>query len=237
MPPPNEAQTRVDDGLAQDIERNGYATASGLLREREVGTISRALERLGVRGAGSRNMLRQPWCRALALRLKARLTNAGAMPSSHVAVQCTLFDKTPHRNWLVALHQDLSIPVRARVGHPSWSVWSEKEGELFVQAPVKVLESLLAVRVHVDDCGPDNGPLRVVPGSHRRGRVSGATARALRSALGEEPCLVKRGDALLMRPLVLHASSKAVAPLRRRVLHFVFGPPALPHGLEWRHTV
>ena len=38
---------------------------------------------------------------------------------------------------------------------------------------------------------------------------------------------------MLMRPLLLHASSKATGASRRRVLHFVFGPPALPHGLAW----
>jgi hypothetical protein len=40
-----------------------------------------------------------------------------------------------------------------------------------------------------------------------------------------------------MRPLLLHASSKATSPVPRRVLHFVFGPPTLPLGLEWRWAV
>jgi predicted protein tyrosine phosphatase len=43
-----------------------------------------------------------------------------------------------------------------------------------------------------------------------------------------------RGGALVMRPLILHASSKATSLSQRRVLHFVFGPPRLPLGLEWR---
>ena len=43
----------------------------------------------------------------------------------------------------------------------------------------------------------------------------------------------KRGDALLMRPLVLHASSKSSGSSLRRVLHFVFGPEVLPYGLAW----
>jgi hypothetical protein len=35
----------------------------------------------------------------------------------------------------------------------------------------------------------------------------------------------------------LHASSKATGTSRRRVLHFVFGPRALPYGLEWERSV
>ena len=41
----------------------------------------------------------------------------------------------------------------------------------------------------------------------------------------------KRGDALILRPLVLHASSKPSGSSLRRVLHFVFGPEVLPY--QW----
>jgi hypothetical protein len=40
-----------------------------------------------------------------------------------------------------------------------------------------------------------------------------------------------------MRPPILHASSKATEQRQMRVLHFVFGPPKLPSGLEWRWVV
>ena len=82
------------------------------------------------------------------------------LPQEAVAVQCTLFDKSTDKNWLVALHQDLSIPVRERILNPECAGWSVKEGVVYVQPPVAVLESLLAVRVHLDDCGPESGPLR-----------------------------------------------------------------------------
>jgi hypothetical protein len=220
-----------------EFERRGYAITSGLVAPRETATISRALNRLAMRCAGTRNLLNHPWCCALVRRVKRRLASANALPPSFVGVQCTLFYKSASCNWLVALHQDLSIPVRARVDHPSLGAWSRKEGGHFVQPPVEVLESLVAVRVHVDDCTAENGPLRIVPASHLCGPLSGSAAVELRATLGEEACLVKSGDAILMRPLLLHASSKAVAPSCRRVLHVLFGPPALPHGLEWKHAV
>lgn len=149
------------------------------------------------------------------------------------AVQCTWFEKSAERNWLVTIHQDLSIPVAVRVDHPALSGWSQKEGIQFVRAPLEVLEKLVAVRIHLDPCGIDDGPLRVVPGSHVQGILSDEQALALRLAGGETVCVAPAGAALVMRPLLLHASSKGSGASARRVLHFVFGPRELPHGLAW----
>src|SRR5262249_49948259 len=159
------------------------------------------------------------------------------LPPRAVAVQCTLFDKSATRNWLVALHQDLSAPVRERGPHPGGSGWSGKQGGLYWPPPLSLLESLVAVRVRLDDCGPESGPLRVVPRSHRHGRLSADEAEALRREHGEIECLSRRGGVLAMRPLLLHASSKARAESRRRVLHFLFGPSVLPCGLSWHRAV
>jgi ectoine hydroxylase-related dioxygenase (phytanoyl-CoA dioxygenase family) len=148
-------------------------------------------------------------------------------------VQCTLFEKSADRNWLVPYHQDLMIPVKQRVDDDRLTGWSEKEGTLYVQPPREVLESLVALRVHIDDCGPTQGPLRVVPGSHRFGVLSNEQAATLRETHGEHACTVERSGIVAMKPLVLHASSKASEPNRRRVLHILFGPAALPYGLEW----
>ncbi len=110
-------------------------------------------------------------------------------------------------------------------------------GVLFVQPPPRILESLVALRVHLDDCGPHTGGLRIVPGSHRSGRLDGTQAASLREEYGQVAPTVSRGGLLAMRPLLLHASSKATVPSLRRVLHFVFGPPSLPLGLAWRESV
>jgi hypothetical protein len=77
----------------------------------------------------------------------------------------------------------------------------------------------------------------VVPGSHRFGRLVSAQAVALRTERGEVVPEIPRGGALVMRPLLLHASSKATAPVARRVLHFVFGPPQLPARLVWKEAI
>jgi hypothetical protein len=188
-------------------------------------------------GAGSRRLLDEAWCAHLAGALRGDARIRSLLPRNAVAVQCTLFDKSPTKNWLVAFHQDLSIPVSGRVNSPECSGWSEKEGHLYVQPPVSVLEQLVAVRVHIDDCPAESGALRVVPRSHSQGRLDQGQAETLRLQHGETVVPVARGGALVLRPLILHASSKATSPAPRRVLNFVFGPPTLPLGLEWRWAV
>ena len=42
----------------------------------------------------------------------------------------------------------------------------------YVQPPVGILNDILAIRLHLDESEPDNGPLRVIPGSHKQGRIS-----------------------------------------------------------------
>jgi ectoine hydroxylase-related dioxygenase (phytanoyl-CoA dioxygenase family) len=223
--------------MRRDIDDLGFFVLSDVLSLSQCDGAIRAISSHCSDRPGSRNLMDSSWCRDLAVVLKRDARIASVLPDAGVAVQCTLFDKSPETNWLVAFHQDLSIPVRERVNSPQCVAWSVKEGVTFVQPSSWVLADLIAVRVHLDDCRLDNGPLRVIPGSHRYGRLGSAEARAHRSANGEIACVASRGAALLMRPLLLHASSKALANMPRRVLHVLFGPPVLPHGLQWRRAV
>ena len=165
-------------------------------------------------GVGSRRLLAHDWCRSLAARLRASPKLAGLVPPGHVAAQCIYFSKSASYNWLVPIHQDLSIPVAERVDAAVLRGWSEKEGELFVQPPVAVLESLVAVRIHLDACTAADGPLQVVPRSHVCGAIAPGAAAEVRAARGAVTCTVDLGDALVLRPLLLHASSKATGSSR-----------------------
>ncbi len=118
-----------------------------------------------------------------------------------------------------------------------YSGWSTKQDMVFVQPPLKVLQSQVAVRLHLDACGPQDGPLHVIAGTHRRGLIGPIEAARLRQETSADTCAVATGAAMVMKPLLLHASSKATGSSRRRVLHFVFGPPELPSGVRWHHTV
>jgi len=220
-----------------EFKKSGYFVIPGVIDAVLNRRLGAFVGGLANGGPGSRRLLDEAWCAHLAGALRGNAKMNSLLPRNAVAVQCTLFDKSPITNWLVALHQDLSIPVKSRVDSPECSGWSEKEGQMYVQPPVVVLEQLVAVRIHLDDCLVESGALRVVPESHSQGRLSPERAEELRRQNGETVVPVARGGALVMRPLILHASSKATELRQRRVLHFVFGPRKLPLGLEWQWAV
>jgi ectoine hydroxylase-related dioxygenase (phytanoyl-CoA dioxygenase family) len=221
----------------EEFDRQGFTIVESVLSPEQIAATIAHLDSISIDRAGTRNLHRLAWCSELVAILRSHPTIAELLPLNNVAVQCTLFEKTIDRNWLVPLHQDLSIPVRERCENIHLSGWSHKEGILYVQPPIEVLEKLVAIRIHIDDCNSDNGALRVVPGSHDRGRISTADIATLKTDNGAQLCTVKQGGALVMRPLLLHASSKANIPNRRRVLHFLFGSVSLPLGLEWDKVV
>jgi ectoine hydroxylase-related dioxygenase (phytanoyl-CoA dioxygenase family) len=102
-----------------------------------------------------------------------------------------------------------------------------------VQPPVEILERMITIRLHLDDCNEDNGALRVLPGTHCLGRLTSEQIGQLRRDSREVLCRASAGDALLMRPLLLHASSRSRTGPHRRVLHIDYAGVALPEPLEW----
>jgi hypothetical protein len=228
------------DGMIDDaakFETDGFVIIPGVASPPQCDAAMAQAALAASDAPGSRTLLSMPWCAALAHAIRSNRAVQALLPPKPVAVQCTYFEKSASQNWLVAVHQDLSIPVRERIDAATCSAWSEKEGVLFVQPPASVLEAVVAVRLHLDDSTASNGPLRVVPGSHRHGRLTSAQVQAARDESGEITCSVPKGGVLVMRPLLLHASSKAKLRAPRRVLHFVFGAPALPLGLTWHTAV
>lgn len=216
--------------VAQQITENGFSIVPQILTAAECDALtSRATSSASASG-GTRSLLQQDWCRALATHLRQHAVLAPVLLAPGlVAVQCTYFEKSSSRNWLVPVHQDLSIPVIKRVDHPGLNAWSEKEGALFVQP--------IAVRVRIDVCTADDGPLRDIPGSHTLGKLDAQAVAALRQTQPEQVCTVERGGAMLIRLLLLHASSKSIGTSQRRVLHFLFSPATLPLGLAWQDAV
>jgi hypothetical protein len=151
------------------LAEDGFVVIPDVIDEALREGLTAHLESFALGGAGSRSLLSRPWCADLAQQLRRHDVLKALLPADPVAVQCTLFDKSPAKNWLVALHQDLSIPVKRRIESIECTGWSEKEGRVYVQPPAKVLEQLLAIRVHVDACPATSGALRVVPDRTVRG--------------------------------------------------------------------
>lgn len=215
-----------------DLEQHGFALLSQVLSQAECQTLSSQLPLYESVSGGSRAMLRLAWCRDLARRLCRHPLITSLIPSHLSVVQCTYFEKSAERNWAVAMHQDLSLPVLDRIEVPALKTWSFKEGNWFVQAPTSVLQQTIALRVHLEDCSLSDGALKVLPGTHGAGRLSQTDIERYRKNISEHACEARRGDVLLMRPLLLHASPKAIGSGRRRVLHFVLAPNGLPMGLR-----
>ena len=116
---------------------------------------------------------------------------------------------------------------------PGFGPWSVKAGVPHVAPPTALLEAMFTLRLHLDDCGPENGPLKIIPGSHRLGRVPVAEVAKLAASSEARICSVEAGDIVAMRALTLHASDQAAQPGHRRVLHVDFTTAALPAPLEW----
>jgi ectoine hydroxylase-related dioxygenase (phytanoyl-CoA dioxygenase family) len=177
----------------------------------------------GQRGrAGTRHMMSQRAVSELAndgrlLQIARRALSAPAVP-----FRATLFAKSGDVNWLIPWHQDTALPLATRFDDSEWSSWSEKGGICYAHAPSWALSRVVALRVHLDASTGDNGPLRVVPGSHRAGVLTDADVSDYVSSHEHTTCLVPRGGILLMRPLLIHSSSKAQADTPRRVLHIEY---------------
>lgn len=186
-------------------------------------------------GAGTRGMLQVPEVMEIAESLLADLVRPH-LPGQPVPVRGIYFDKRPQTNWLVAWHQDLTLALKDRIDLPGWGPWSVKEGVPHVQPPFACLERMLTARLHLDDADEGNGALRVLPGTHRLGRLDASAIQHCRETHAEVLCRARAGDVLLMRPLLLHASSRSFSECRRRVLHVEFAGFELPSPLKWNET-
>lgn len=172
--------------------------------------------------AGTRCLLDHPLVCEAAIQIRRHLVALGHLEPGALAIQAIAFDKTPATNWKVTWHQDLMFPTACPATSPGYTLACEKDGIPFARPPVDVLAEFTAVRLSLDPCGPDNGPLRIAPGTHRHGILNADEIAVHLASAGETICTNAEGDLLLMKPLLLHASSQATSPGHRRVLHFVY---------------
>src|SRR5262245_41259814 len=96
---------------------------------------------------------------------------AAVLGADHGLVRVLYFDKPPEQTWALPWHKDLTVAVREhRPEAASFVKPTFKAGVAHVEAPRELLEAMLTVRVHLDAVTEENGPMRVVPGSHRTGK-------------------------------------------------------------------
>lgn len=230
---------------ASFFRRDGYFIAEDILGFDEIEDLRRAVAELPNREEvrrkrsvyGVRNLLEIcPAVQELAARTEIRKFATAVLGGAAFAVRAIFFDKVADANWSLFWHQDNVIAVKHRIETPGFLGWSQKSGVWQVQPPAEVLAGMVAVRVHLDDCGSDNGPLRVLPGSHRSGWLDDELDQWKASVL-EVVCSVGCGGILSMCPLTLHSSAASQAVGHRRVIHIEYAANELPGELEWNNRI
>lgn len=229
--------------IVAELNANGFAIVEGVLSEDETLRVAAAIERLAdvdskLQRRGElfavRNLLDVvPEVAKLATSDKLRALLEPILGKQLTPVRGILFDKVPEANWKVPWHQDVTIAVQEKLEVEGFWPWTTKAGVIHVQPPASVLEHMLSVRLHLDPCPATNGALRVIPASHLRGPIPEGEVPAIRAAIPEHVCEVGLGGALLMRPLLLHASSASQNAAHRRVIHLDFASVQLPGGMRW----
>jgi len=217
--------------LSSAVERDGFAIIPGCLDD---SLIKRLSESLDDTQYGQRNLLGEPIIQKLAQSHEVRDVITTVLGPNCFAVKGILFNKTQKSNWKVPWHQDLTITVQERIETEGFGPWTIKGGVVNVQPREDVLRGILAIRIHLDANDHQNGPLRVIPGSHKLGRLTAEQITKWDKSESVE-CLVPKRGALLMRPLLLHASSACLLPKSRRVIHLEYSSADLPGALRW-HT-
>jgi len=184
--------------------------------------------------AGARNALSIESVRAMAGDSKLINIASDLLSGDAVPFRATFFDKSFRANWLVVWHQDTALPLRERRDVKGWGPWSVKEGVICAHAPAHALEQVLAMRIHLDDSNAENGPLRVLPQTHTLGVLSDDETHELAKKTPPVDCHVAAGGVLIMRPLLVHCSSKAKSETaHRRVLHIEYAARlSFPDGIE-----
>lgn len=204
------------------IQEAGFDVIPGVLGAADVDSLLTSIPPLARGRAGARHLMQDPAVKRFAHDPRLVDLASAALDARARPYRATLFVKTASANWLVVWHQDTALPLEARREVAGWGPWSTKDGVVYAHAPAAALQRIVALRVHLDDSTSENGPLRVIPGSHGLGILSDAAIQALVAREQSRECTVGRGGIVVMRPLLVHASSKSTVPASRRVLHLEY---------------
>jgi ectoine hydroxylase-related dioxygenase (phytanoyl-CoA dioxygenase family) len=206
------------------VKRDGYGIIPAVISEPETQSVLDELSRIEVprSRAGIRHVMNFSGISRIARAEKVLQIVKEILGEDAIPFRATLFDKSPTSNWLVMWHQDTALPLLEKKHAEGWGPWSLKDGVIYAHAPAAALEQVLAVRLNLDDSNLKNGPLRVLPGTHEGGVLTDQQIHELSEKVQSVDCPVARGGAVLMRPLVVHASSKSTNDQPRRVVHIEY---------------
>ena len=147
-------------------------------------------------------------------------------------VKTIYFDKPDDSDSCAGWHQDISINVKKKIETDGFTSWTKQKEVNSVCPPTELLHNIFIIRIHLDTTSAQNGALKVIPGSHTK-QFTNDEINTI--TLNAQPLImeVKEGGIQLMKPLLLHSSSKTQNQKRRRVIHLEFSSSNLPNRLEW----
>jgi len=222
--------------LIKTFQQQGFAKAYKIFQSKEIKKIIQLIETYSLSTQDTKSVfaIRQlinkiPMLSNLLFKRELELLLENYFTDDYFLTKAIFFDKPAYSNWFVAYHQDLSISVEGKTDVQGYAKWTYKQQQYGVQPPLSILQNTLTLRIHLDDTNHYNGALRVIPNTHRMGVMKASDI----DKTNEKVCSMKRGDVMLMSPLLMHASNKTTNNKRRRVIHLEFCDKNLASPLKW----
>jgi ectoine hydroxylase-related dioxygenase (phytanoyl-CoA dioxygenase family) len=225
----------------QEIRRNGFSVIEDVFTDTEVETILTAINDTNPKNETFRKSndlfaIRQflkevPDAIGIVFKEKLKKIIKRLFGEDYFLVKSIYFDKPATSNWFVSYHQDLTISVDQKVEIAGFGPYTNKHNQFSVQPPLNILESSFTIRIHLDDTNEENGALKVIPNSHSKGMYRPETINW--DVEQEVSCNVARGAVMIMKPLLLHSSSRTTNNKKRRVIHLEFSNQLLPKAIQW----
>ncbi|RLJ72096.1 phytanoyl-CoA dioxygenase family protein [Pedobacter alluvionis] len=225
----------------KEIQESGFSVIDDVFTDQEIEDILTAINRADTTKEtfrksddlfAIRRLLKEvPDTIGLIFNKKLKAIIQEIFGKDYFLVKSIYFDKPENSNWFVSYHQDLTISVNEKVEIPGFGPYTKKNDQFAVQPPLHILENNFTIRIHLDHTNEENGALKVITNSHSKGIYRPETIDW--SIEKEVSCNVARGAVMIMKPLLLHSSSRTTNNQKRRVIHLEFSNQTLPKELQW----
>ena len=229
----------------QELNHLGFTVLDNIFSDAEIDNILSAINscdtsnptfRISQDLFAIRQFLKEiPAIQTLIFNSKLKFTIKNILGDNFFVVKSIYFDKPEKSNWFVSYHQDLTISVDKKTSIANYGPWSVKQNQFAVQPPLDILKNIYTIRIHLDNTDENNGALKVVPKSHLKGIYRPETIDWTKES--EVICSVSKGGIMLMRPLLLHSSSRTTNAKQRRVIHLELSNTDLDPELNWAEKI
>lgn len=221
-----------------DLDGLGFVLADVQLSEDQRNYIATSLPSGADQRGGGRSLLSHPTVLRLIQHRQLAQVLRSLTGRDLVAVAARLLDSARTSEASTQWHQDRVVAVRERLDVDGYGPWTTHVGISHVEPPESVLDQMLVIQVHLDDVAADGHALRILPGTHRAGKLTTETVRHLLETQMPVTPPVPKGALVMMRPLLLHATSaSSTTSPQYRVLEIQFAPPEAITPLQWHSTV